>query len=434
MTLARSTDRLRSLLEFPWELFEYQRFVAAQARATRATNDMFADDALRFEPRPEDVLVALDDIVVTPTEQGVLLGSRRAGAEVKLEGLSQAAVARMLGLIDGKRTAAEIGWQGPGLERLLRTSFGLMVFAPAAIEVLERDLPGSEITRFPSSPYAIERAYWNNMAAVRRAIREQVKTVLGDPKGAVEFLRELHVITTMGESLDSFYKPSSPISDAGVMPGMFWIVPSRTIATQSGTLFLSGPRAKVHALAGELYHRLVYTQVGDPEASVPERTFADDDGLDWGRVLRARAASDAQFAEWYCLPRPLGAPHFERMFAELAQALQAAERGDGAAAIERAGRFHWRYVHLHPFRCANQSIAMNLVNYVLARILPSGVPHLIFGSIRPAASARSLYAALRTRRRKLRRLGARPHPALPPTARQEATRLFRHATRRGGEE
>jgi len=152
------------------------------------------------------------------------------------------------------------------------------------------------------------------MAAVRRTIREQMKPALGEPERAVEFLRELHVITTMGESLDSFYKPSSPVSDAGVMPGTFWNVPSRTIATESGTLFLSGPRAKVYALAGELYHRLVYTQVGDPEASVPERTFADDDGLDWGRVLRARAASDEQFAEWYCLPRPLDAQHFKRMF------------------------------------------------------------------------------------------------------------------------
>jgi len=97
---------------------------------------------VRFEPRPEDILVALDDIVVTPTEQGVLLSSRRAGAEVKLEGLSHAVVARMLGLIDGKRAAAEIGWQGPGLERLLRASFGLMVLAPAAVETLERELPG----------------------------------------------------------------------------------------------------------------------------------------------------------------------------------------------------------------------------------------------------------------------------------------------------
>ncbi len=381
MTPTRPTDRFRSLLEFPWELFEYQRFVETEARVARAKNDMFADDCPRFEPRPEDVLAALDDIVVTPTKQGVVLSSGRVGTEVKLDGLSKAEVTRVLSLMDGTRTAAEIGWQGPGLARLLRGTFGLMVFAPAAVEALERELSGTETTRFPSSPYAVARPYWDNMVGVRRAIKEQLRGVLADPERAVEFLCELHVIATMGESLSSFYKPSSPVSDAGVMPGALWNVPSRTIATPSGTLFVNGPRARVHAVAGELYHRILYAQIGDPAASDPERTFRDEDGLDWGRVLVARAAHDEGFADWYCLPRPFESVHFQRLFAELAEALHAAERGDPRVTIDRAARFHWRYVHLHPFRCANQCIAMNLVNYVLAQALPSGIPHLVLDQL-----------------------------------------------------
>ena len=371
------TSRLSSLLDFPWELFEYQRFVEAEARAARAKNDMFADDCPRFEPRAQDVLVVPDDIVVTSTKHGVRLSSDSAGAEVKLDGLSRAEVIQMLGLMNGTRTAAEIGWQGPGLERFLRGTFGLVVFAPATVDALELELSGSEITRFPASPYGIARPYWENMVAVRHAIEKRLRTALADQQSALELLRELHVIATMGPSLSSFYKPSSPASDAGVMPGALWNVPTRTIATSSGTLLLSGPRAKVHALAGDLYHRMIYAQVGDPAASDPERTFADDDGLDWGRVVVARGAHDEHFADWYCLPRPLAPEHFERMFGELEQALLAADRGDAAVATERAARFHWRYVHLHPFRCANQCLAMNLLNYVLAQALPSGIPHLV---------------------------------------------------------
>ncbi len=377
MTPSAPTLRHRSLLDFPWELFEYQRFVETQARAARAKNDMFADDCPRFEPRAEDLLVAPDDIVVTSTEQGVRVGSGHAGAEVKLDGLTRAEVAQMLGLMDGTRTAAEIGWQCAGLERCLRGTFGRVVFAPAAVEALESELSGTEITRFPASPYGIARPYWDNMVAVRRVIQERLRTTLANPNGAIDWLRELHVIATMGPSLSSFYKPSSPASDAGVMPGALWNVPTRTIATPSGTLLLSGPRANVHAIAGELYHRMIYAQVGDPAACDPERTFTDEDGLDWGRVVVARAAHDEGFADWYCLPRPLASEHFNRMFGELEQALLAADRGDAAAATERAAKFHWRYVHLHPFRCANQCLAMNLLNYVLAQALPSGIPHLV---------------------------------------------------------
>lgn len=342
---------------------------------------MFADDLPRFEPRPDDVLVALDDIVVMPNQQGLSLGSVRAGVEVKLEGIPQTDASRLLRLMDGTRTAAEIGWQCPGLARLLRAAFGVLVFAPEAVAGMERELSGIETTRFPASPYGIARPYWDNMIGVRHAIQVQLRGALGAAERAVEFLRELHIMATMGENLNSFYKPSSPVSDGGVMPGAFWNATSVTVPTSSGTLFVSGPRARVHAVAGELYHRILYAQIGDPEASEPERTFADDDGLQWGRVVVARAAHDEGFADWYCLPRPFTARHFERLFGELEQALSAAERGDTSATIEQIARFHWHFVHLHPFRCANQCIAMNLVNFVLAQVLPSGLPHLVLDQL-----------------------------------------------------
>jgi hypothetical protein len=381
VTPSNPTDRFRSLLDFPWELSEYQRFIEAQARAVRAKNDMFADDRLLFEPRPEDVLVALDDIVLGATGRGVRLSSARVGAKIEIEGMTRPEATRILGAIDGTRTAAEIAWQGPGIERFLRSTFGLVVFAPQAVAALECELSGCETTRFPSSPYGIARSYWANMIDVRRTIKERIHGVLGDPSRGVDWLRELHVIATMGASLDSFYKPSSPVSDAGVMPGGLWNVPARMVTTQSGTLFLSGPRAKMNAFAGERYHQLIYNQVGDPAASDRERRFVDDEGHEWGKVLVARAPHDEGFAQWYCLPRPFEAAHFDHLFGDLEQALVGADHGDIAVAIEGMARFHWRYVHLHPFRCANQCIAMNIVNYVLAQVLPSGMPHLVLDSL-----------------------------------------------------
>ena len=38
-------------------------------------------------------------------------------------------------------------------------------------------------------------------------------------------------------------------------------------------------------------------------------------------------------------------------------ALAAASRGEPEAAGEALARFHYRFVRLHPFRCANQSLA-----------------------------------------------------------------------------
>ncbi|MBN1610072.1 MAG: Fic family protein [Polyangiaceae bacterium] len=429
MTLASPADRVRSLLAFPWELYEYQRFVESAARTSPTRNDMFADDAPRFEPRADDVLVA-SDFAVAATASGVRLRSTEGGADIEIDGMTPADVARIQSLIDGTRTAAEVGWQVAGLERFLRKTFGLVVFAPAAVEGLERALSGTEITRFPTSPYGIARPYWQNMVDVRQCIEHELERALTDDERAVAFLGQLHVIATMGASLDSFYKPSSPVSDAGVAPGTLWNVRARTIKTAAGTLFVSGPRAKVSALAGDLYHRLVYAQVGDSEASDPERTFADDDGLDWGRVLVARAAHDERFADWYCLPRPLEVRHFERLFAELREALTAAERGDRPAAVERAGRFHWRYVHLHPFRCANQCLAMNLVNWVLARALRSGIPHLVLDQF-----------ALRLRMAPYARLFARavasyvtgdPNPAVRYAVLREKRRLSFSAMQRVG--
>lgn len=379
--LVPAKERYKAILDFPWELAQFERFVESRARAGRAHNDMFSEDTPRFEPRPEDLLVAAPELAAASVPSGIRLTSPSGDLRLEIPDLTPSEVTRWLGAMDGTRTAAELGWQSPGLERLLRSTFGLLVFAPAAVQSLERELSGAEITRFPSSPYAIVRPYWENMIALRRALEVHLAPAILQTAPAVEFLRHLHVIATMGSSLSSFYKPSSPVSDAGVMPGALWNVPARTVRTSSGILFVSGPRINASAPAGELYHRMIYQSVGDPAAVEPERVLADPDGYEWGQLMVARAAHDQGFAPWFCPPRPMKDEHFARLFAELQAALDAARRGERAATLRHAARFHWRFVHLHPFRCANQCLAMQAVNHVLRRILPCGLPHLLLDQL-----------------------------------------------------
>jgi hypothetical protein len=45
--------------------------------------------------------------------------------------------------------------------------------------------------------------------------------------------------------------------------------------------------------------------------------------------------------------------------------------------VGAAARFHWAWVRLHPFHCANQSLAMNLAGAALREALGAGIPHLI---------------------------------------------------------
>jgi hypothetical protein len=179
----------------------------------------------------------------------------------------------------------------------------------------------------------------------------------------------------MGRTLSSFYKPASPASDLMVSPGSFYHDEPRLLQGTGDQIFLDGPRVNVSLLGGAEYHRLLYSDLGDPDALAAERSL-DMDGLSWGRVVQARAEHDARAAPWFCPPRPIRADHLQLLRTDLREALQDGGNDDGTV-VRHAARFHWGFVRLHPFHCANQSLAMNLVNACLARKLGAGMPHLI---------------------------------------------------------
>lgn len=374
-------SRFDLALDVPWELLEYERWVATEARASR-DDYLFAEARARFEAWDEDVVRVPGELEVHAKGGTCTVSSRQLGGGVPVEGVARSALERVLGLIDGTRTLAELrvlsGADRPALEQLVRRALGRLLFVPDAVAALEAKISGAELVRFPGAPYELVRAYWHNMAAVRRAAETWLADFEHDP---LRWLRRLHVLALLGPELATFYRPASRITDGGVRPGALYTTPSRRLATPSGTLLLGGPRVGVGLVGGARYQRLVATHAGDPASLEPDRELVDADGLSWGSVLHGRAVDDKEDSAWFCPPRPVRAEHFEKLFSAYRSARRAAEAGDATATVRDLARFHHRFVRLHPFRCANQSLSMNLVNGVLARSHGAGIPHLILDQL-----------------------------------------------------
>ncbi|HWA71418.1 MAG TPA: hypothetical protein VG937_03770 [Polyangiaceae bacterium] len=374
-----SNARLDAIIDGRLALDDYERFLA---RSSSTDDYLFSEARARFEARDEDLLRAPADLRVVGSTRNdeVEIGSVSFGGRIGLAGLSRATVERLLPLIDGKRSYSELrelaGSDRGALDRLVEGALGSLLFAPEAVAALEARISGAELVRFVGTPYEIVRAYWENMGDVREAARIS----LPGSESATDFRRELqrlHVVALLGASLTNFYRPASKITQTGIRPGALYTSETKTVDGPHGTLFVSGPRIGVTLVGGEHYHALLYAE--DPGALAPARSLSDDDGLDWGRVATGRAASDARDATWFCPPRPITPEHWEKLFSSYRAART--ERDEPERATLQLARFHYRFVRLHPFRCANQSLSMNLVNLALSESHGAGMPHLLLDQL-----------------------------------------------------
>jgi hypothetical protein len=341
----------------------------------------YSAEALRFELGEGDVLFVPGDLTVSPAPCGVLLGSARAAASLTVCGIGRDEAAACVGAIDGVRTAGEARAASAVAARawdlLVANTFGKLVFAPVALAALEARVSHAEIVRFPGSPYEIVRAYWHNMADVAERLAG-LDAHLADTRGFIGLIRELNVISLVGASRRSFYRPASPVvAKQGLEPGALWHTPPITQETSEGTRFVSGPRVGAALIGGDRYHGLLSTSVADPESLAPTRSVTTNDGLPWGRLVTARAAADERAAPWFCPPRPFDSAHFEAIRVALGRALAAARQGRNADAARSLAAAHFRFVRLHPFTSGNQSVAMGLVNAVLREAFGAGIPHLV---------------------------------------------------------
>jgi len=373
------SERCPQILAVPPELAAYQAWLTEQRATSKSRDYLFSASQPRFEPRKEDVVVALPGLSVRRTSGKTRLQCAQPAVDLELPATSARDAERILGALDGERCLLEARWEAKTddatFARFLRATFGLVLFAPDAVASLEHRVSGVEITRFPSAPYGIERAYWDNMADVR-VYFTSAEDVFSSRERFMARLREMHVLALMGQGLSSYYKPASPVSDRVVAPGALFLEPPRLLTTPRGTIFLDGPRVNVSLLGGHGYHRALYESVDDAEALDESRAF-EVDGLPWGRVVTARSERDEGFGPWFCPPRPIVDGHWERLVTLLAAANQSAVAGEQRDTFNALAGFHQAFVRLHPFHCANQSIAMNLVNAILSRVVGAGIPHLV---------------------------------------------------------
>ena len=347
----------------------YERWLAEH---TSDDAYLYTDPRVRFDARPDDVIVAAPGLVASAFEGGTRLESPALPRALEIPGVPRDRVERFLGSLDGERTLAaatlEAALSAAETAAVLTGAFGVALFAPLAVLALERAVPSADIVRFPGSPYEIPRNYWQNMASVRERVPRLLET-LKKPALALTELRRLHALTLLGDDEQSFYRPASPIAKKGIGPSRLWLAPSRTVETDTGTRFVEGPRVSARFLGGERYGALLAELAGDPDAASEPLEHRDGTGLDWGRVVVARADGDERAAPWFCPPRPLTERHVASLFESLA---------DG-----RVADFHQKFMRLHPFRAANQAVAMSIANVALARAAvgggrgASGIPHLI---------------------------------------------------------
>jgi hypothetical protein len=199
-------------------------------------------------------------------------------------------------------------------------------------------------------------------------------------------LRELHVIALMGEDLQNYYQPASPISSGRAAPGRLMATATQIIDTAHGSLLVQGPRVNAPTVGGARYHEALYRTLREPEASSP-RHFIDSSGLDWGRLVHAIAATDAAPQDWFCPPRPLRPEHVSSLRELLRTALESATRSEHPTCLRALAEFHQNFVRLHPFHCGNQCLAMNIVNRVLGQLLGAGIPHLMLDHLALRLSA-----------------------------------------------
>ena len=380
MAIDPLAERISLVLAVPHELLAYQRWLDERRRDPASPRDyLFARAEARFEPRRDDRVVALPGLELDERGGVVRLCVGEPRVELELRGVTRRDATRVLDALDGQRCLLEARWSS-GVEpavlaTMLRAAFGRVLLAPDAVAALEARLPSVEITRFPGSPYGVERPYWENMIAVRERFDAQ-RAALAGPESFAQLLRELHVLALMGSSLQSFYKPQSPVSDHTVAPGALFHDAPRLLRTASGVVFLDGPRVNAKLLGGQSYHQALARALGDPGALDSEREL-ELGGIGWGGVTTARSERDEQPGPWFCPPRPMTAGHFELLRGALGAACAAAAEGDRSATTRALGRFHYGFVRLHPFHCANQSLAMNLVNAVLRSAFGAGIPHLV---------------------------------------------------------
>ncbi len=358
----------------PAELLAYQRFVEQSPVDPGAYS--FHEARPRFEARPQDHLVALPGLTSQrrKTEVGWFHADTNSFWPLRSLSLAQAEALRLC--LDGSRclpaVEAELALTSEQLDHVLARTFGRVVLAPNAVNELEQRLSSAELVRLPASPYTLVRSYWDNCCDADELAAAQFDALLS-PQEFELTLRRLHSVLLLGASGRSFYRPASPIARRHIAPGRWYQLETRIEPGSPTSWLLEGPRVSAPRVGGDEYFSAIVNSVDDPEALASERAAVTLEGLNWGRLVRARARGDHSAGDWFVPPRPITSEHL----VSLRQCLRAAAAAPAHEVAAELARWHYRFIRLHPFSCGNQSLAMLLANHVLRQASGRGIPHLM---------------------------------------------------------
>lgn len=373
---------INAVLDFPWPLQEYQRWLS-QRSTTDSDDYLYSQSRVRLMPHDDDQLVIPDSVFVEYVGKSVVVRIVGQSTPIAVPNISRHHAESIITALRTKPTAIELPFVSsvPAnvCDLMLAVGFGRFIFAPLALESLERQSSAAEIVRFPGSPYEIVRNYWVNVGSLNHAMQQSIAESQSS-SSFVDWLRILHVQLLLGADLHTFYCPSSPVAQRRVAPGAIYVNVTRTLTSKIGEFILDGPRVNASAIGGFQYNRLIDRSLGLDLFESESKTFSES-MTSWGQLVTARARAEAQTRQWYLPPRPIVEGHWEALYFAWNRTVGAMERQDLAECVEHLGHFHWYFVHLHPFSCANQSLAFVIVNWVLNRLTCSGIPHLILDQL-----------------------------------------------------
>jgi len=371
-----------AVLEFPWPLQEYERWLS-QRPTTDFDDYLYSQSRVRLTPHDDDELVIPNSVSFEHAGTSAFVRIAGQSAPIAIPNITRHDSAAIIAALREKPTVIELpflsGVAANVCDLVLGVGFGRFIFAPTAVESLEQQSSAAEIVRFPGSPYEITRNYWINVGGLAHTIEHSIAASQLS-SSFVDWLRTLHVQLLLGADLQTFYCPSSPVAQRRVAPGALYINATRTLSSSMGEFILDGPRVNASAVGGEQYNKLIDRSLGLQLFESRSRKFSES-ATGWGRLVNARARAEAQARRWYLPPRPIDEGHWESLFGAWNRTVDAIEKRDLASGVGHLGRFHWYFVHLHPFACANQSLAFAIVNWVLNRLTGSGIPHLILDQL-----------------------------------------------------
>jgi hypothetical protein len=372
------SEILEAILRVPSVLFEYQTWLA---ESSAAVNDdyLFYQSKVRFEPHDADRLAVPNTLVVLSLgkDAGVQISEHLPA--IRIPSIPRKLVDQVIAALREQPHYVELplisGVTISQIEQVLRVGFGRFIFAPGALQDLETQACAAEIVRFPSSPYEIVRNYWQNLGVLCTEVKRAGNTSL-DASAFTTWLRGMHAMLLLGGDLCTFYCPASPIARRRAAPGTLYHHSTETVSTNLGTFIVKGLRIKVSQVGGERYHAIVHQSL---EARTPELNWHQiaDKGIPWGSIISARSRSEITACDWFLPPRPMLDTHWDELQSAWAKAVDATTGADEVTCVQQLARFHWCFVHLHPFACANQSLAFGLVNSLLNQVKSCGIPHLV---------------------------------------------------------